>query len=100
MVLSSLQVNVNQPTTSFFLFTVSSKCIIANMCLAVPGKVKEIRGRKVVVDYGSEVREVLGGGVPVAVGDFVLVQMGIVVKVLTKKEAEISLKAWGNKGKF
>ena len=70
------------------------------MCLAVPGKVKEIKGRKVVVDYESEVREVLGGGIRVAVGDFVLVQMGIVVKVLTKKEAEVSLKAWGNKGKF
>jgi len=66
------------------------------MCLAFPGKVKEIKGQKVVVEYPNEVREVLAGGEDIDVGDMVLVQMGVVVKILTSKEAEVSQKAWEN----
>ncbi len=49
------------------------------MCLAIPGKIVEKIGNKVVVDYGSEKRKatVLDG--KFKVGDFVIVQGKIVV---------------------
>lgn len=64
------------------------------MCLAVPGKIVKVDGRKTVVDYCSETRQVLTGGESLKVGDYVMVQMGIVVKILSPKEAKLSLKAW------
>ena len=69
---------------------------LVNMCLAIPGKVKEIQGQKITVQYPSETREVLAGGEDLKVGDYVMVQMGIVVTIITPKEAEVSLKAWTN----
>lgn len=64
------------------------------MCLAVPGKVKKIEGRKVFVDYGTEVRRALVGDDPVKVGDYVMVQMGIVIQILSNKEAQVAIEAW------
>jgi hydrogenase assembly chaperone HypC/HupF len=64
------------------------------MCLAIPGKIKEINGQEVLVAYPGEERRVLLGGEEVAVGDYVMVQMGIVVKKITPHEAKISLEAW------
>ena len=64
------------------------------MCLAVPGKVKKIEGKKIWVEYPGEVREALGGGVPVKIGDYVLIQMGIIIKKLTPKEAKATIKTW------
>ncbi len=64
------------------------------MCLATPGKIKEINGRKITVRYLDEERSVLDGGIPVKVGDYVMVQMGIVIKRLTKREAKEATKAW------
>jgi hydrogenase expression/formation protein HypC len=57
------------------------------MCLAIPGRVKKIEGKKILVQYSGEVRQVLVGDEKVKVGDLVLVQMGIVIRVLTPKEA-------------
>lgn len=68
------------------------------MCLAVPGRVKKIEKGKAFVDYGSEVRQALVGDEPVKVGDYVMVQMGIVVKILSTKEAKSSIDAWNNAG--
>lgn len=56
------------------------------MCLAIPGKVKEIKGEKILVEYPQETRLALAGGETVKVGDFVMVQMGIVIKILTAEE--------------
>lgn len=64
------------------------------MCLAIPGKILSIEGRKVLVEYPSENRYALVGDEPIKIGDFVMVQMGIIVKILTEEEARISLKAW------
>ncbi|HBI35743.1 TPA: hypothetical protein DDY47_02305 [candidate division WWE3 bacterium] len=64
------------------------------MCLAIPGIVKEIQGGKLIIEYPTETRQALAGGMPLKVGDYVLVQMGIAIKVVTKKEAEVSWKAW------
>lgn len=64
------------------------------MCLAIPGIVKEIQGEKLIVEYPTETRQALAGGMPLKVGDYVLIQMGIAIKVVTKKEARVSWKAW------
>ncbi len=65
------------------------------MCLATPGKIKQIDGREALVEYPQERRKaLLGDDVPARVGDYVMVQMGVVVKKLTAKEAETALKAW------
>jgi len=58
------------------------------MCLAIPGKVKKIKGRQALVEYPGEVRRALIGEKGVKVGDYVLVQMGIIIKILSPKEAQ------------
>jgi len=64
------------------------------MCLAIPGKVTKIDGQQVTVDYGFEARQVLLGGETVKIGDFVMVQMGVVIKVLSSEEAAVAGDSW------
>lgn len=64
------------------------------MCLAVPGKIKKIEGKKVLLDYPDEKRYALIGDEKVKVGDYVMVQMGIIVKILSRKEAKAAFEAW------
>lgn len=64
------------------------------MCLAIPGKVKEINGRQAIVQYPGETRRTLIGEEGVKVGDYVLIQMGIIIKILSRKEARASLSNW------
>ncbi len=67
------------------------------MCLAIPGKIVEINGHSAIVQYPEEKRKVLVGNDPIKIGDIVMIQMGIVVKILSKKEASSAMKAWGIK---
>ena len=55
------------------------------MCLAFPGKIIEINGDLVKVDYGSEVREAGILGDEFKIGDYVIVQNKVVVE---KEKAE------------
>ena len=64
------------------------------MCLAIPGKVKSIEGRKVIVEYPHEERQVLNGDLDIRIGDFVMVQMGIVINKLSEKDAKVSWETW------
>lgn len=64
------------------------------MCLAFPGKVINIKGRKATVEYPGEIRQVLVGTENVKVGSMVLVQMGIIIQVISFAQATKSLKAW------
>ncbi|OGH10475.1 MAG: hypothetical protein A2857_00710 [Candidatus Levybacteria bacterium RIFCSPHIGHO2_01_FULL_36_15] len=64
------------------------------MCLAIPGKITKIEGHKVLVEYPGQTRQALVGNEPVKVGDYVLVQMGIVIKILTPSEAKEAQLAW------
>lgn len=64
------------------------------MCLAIPGKVKEINGREALIEYPNETRRALVGVDGIEAGDYVLVQMGIAINKLSKADAEVSLKAW------
>ena len=67
------------------------------MCLAFPGKIKSIEGRQATVKYPAESRKVFMSDIKVEVGDFVLVQMGIILRKLSEEEALTSLVAWGYK---
>ncbi|MCX6784268.1 MAG: HypC/HybG/HupF family hydrogenase formation chaperone [candidate division WWE3 bacterium] len=64
------------------------------MCLAIPGKILNVEGQRVTVAYPGQTRDALAGGEDVKVGDFVMVQMGVVVKILTAKDAAIARSAW------
>jgi hydrogenase assembly chaperone HypC/HupF len=64
------------------------------MCLAIPGQIVKIKGHKATVKYPGEERGVLVGDEKIKKGDYVMVQMGIVIKILSEKEAKESLKAW------
>ncbi|MBI3887984.1 HypC/HybG/HupF family hydrogenase formation chaperone [Candidatus Microgenomates bacterium] len=57
------------------------------MCLAIPGKIIKIAGRKAIVQYPGEQRVALVGEEGLKVGDHVMVQMGIIVKKISSIEA-------------
>jgi len=56
------------------------------MCLAIPGKIIEVDGKKAKVQYPGESKTILTGGENVKCGDLVMVQMGVIVKILSPKE--------------
>ena len=56
------------------------------MCLAFPGRVISRAGNKVKVDYGSEVREAAVLETALKVGDYVIIQGGIVVEKVPKAQ--------------
>jgi hydrogenase expression/formation protein HypC len=64
------------------------------MCLAVPGKVLDIRGddpflRSGRVSFGGVIKDVSLTCAPDAkVGDYVLVHVGVAISVIDEKEAE------------
>lgn len=64
------------------------------MCLAIPGKVKSVLGNKVVVQYSHSYTEAYTGGLALKSGDYVLVQMGIVIQILTPIESAFAISAW------
>lgn len=73
------------------------------MCIATPGRVKSIKGREARVEYpGPSTGSVQGGfvrramvGVPkLKLGDWVMVQMGVVIQVMSKIDAEKLEKGW------
>ncbi|MFH0877427.1 MAG: HypC/HybG/HupF family hydrogenase formation chaperone [Candidatus Omnitrophota bacterium] len=63
------------------------------MCLAVPAKVKEIKGQNAVVDFGGVLKhislQVLEGVKP---GDYVLVHAGFAIGKVKQAEAEDLMK--------
>ncbi len=64
------------------------------MCLSIPAKVLEVRGNRAVVESRGWRREADTTLVAPAVGDWVLVQTGLIVQVLTEEEALETLRAW------
>jgi len=63
------------------------------MCLAIPGKIVKLEGKKALIDYFGEKKEadLLCSA---KVDDFVLVQQGMAIKKFNKKEAQKILKIW------
>ena len=65
------------------------------MCLAIPGKVVEMRENLAKVDFGGVKREVdLSLLESVSVGDYVIVHVGFAIQKLDEEQAKESLKIW------
>jgi hydrogenase assembly chaperone HypC/HupF len=62
------------------------------MCLAVPGKIRSLKGGKAVVDYGVEKRDAAVVDGSFRKGDYVIVQGGVVVMKIPEEEAVAALK--------
>ena len=67
------------------------------MCLAIPGIVESVDGRRASVNFGGVRREVMldlmeeGSVNP---GTYVIVHTGFVIQTLDKEEAERTLEIW------
>ena len=64
------------------------------MCLAVPGKILEIKDNLAVIDYIDEKREADCSLLDCKVGDYVIVSNKVVIDKIEKKEAVESLKLY------
>ncbi len=62
------------------------------MCLAIPGKIVEINDDVAIIDYDAEQRKAMILENKFQVGDYVIVQAGVILQKVSKKEAEASLK--------
>jgi len=73
------------------------------MCLAIPGRVVELRGsgsdRLAVIDFDGTTREVVMAFVPEAqVGDYVIVHAGVALQCLDEEAAAETLALWAQIG--
>ena len=64
------------------------------MCLAIPGKITEIKDGIAVVDYGEEKREARLINEDIKVGDYVVVQNKLILQSIPENEAIESIKLW------
>ena len=58
------------------------------MCVALPGKIIEIKDRDAVVDFNGNQVTARAGLVDVKVGDYVLVHAGCVIQKVTQQDME------------
>ena len=58
------------------------------MCVAIPGKVIELKDRDAVVDFNGNQVTSRAGLVDVKVGDYVLVHAGCVIQKVTQQDME------------
>lgn len=64
------------------------------MCLVAPGIIKKIKGREAIVEYPGVTQNAMIGVEGLKEGDSVLVQMGIVIKIISKMEEKIIQQNW------
>jgi hydrogenase expression/formation protein HypC len=57
------------------------------MCLAIPGKIIEIKEDLAIVDYGN-LQLTVKPVIKIKIGDFVLVQNKMIVEIIDKTQAE------------
>jgi len=62
------------------------------MCLAIPAKILEIKGKEAVADFGGVRRSVRIDLVSAKAGDYVIVHAGYAIETLDEKEAKETLK--------
>ena len=65
------------------------------MCYAIPGKVKEVKDKQVLVDYFGEEKKAINEFYDISVGDYICAQGGFVIKKVKEAEAKDILAAWG-----
>ncbi len=58
------------------------------MCVALPGKVIEIKEKDAVVDFSGNLVTARTGLVDIKVGDYVLVHAGCILQKVSTEEAE------------
>ena len=58
------------------------------MCVALPGKVIEIKGKDAVVDFNGNQVTARAGLVEVNVGDYVLVHAGCIIQKVSKQQMD------------
>ncbi|MBQ9550711.1 MAG: HypC/HybG/HupF family hydrogenase formation chaperone [Lachnospiraceae bacterium] len=58
------------------------------MCVALPGKVVSVKGRKAAVDFSGNIVEADAGLADVEVDDRVLVHAGCIIQKLSKEDAD------------
>ena len=56
------------------------------MCYAIPGRVKQINGKTIVVDYFGEEKRAINELYDVHKGDYVSAQGGFVIKKIPEEE--------------
>ncbi len=56
------------------------------MCVALPGRVVKVNGRKATVDFSGNTLEAEAGLVKIKPGDSVLVHAGCILQVLTEQD--------------
>ena len=61
------------------------------MCLAVPAKILEIKGKYAKVDFGGLTKEVDISLVDAKVGHYVIIHAGFAIQIMDEKEAEETL---------
>jgi len=62
------------------------------LCLAIPGRLEEIRGKSGIVDFGGVRRTVdLSLLEKCKVGDYVIVHAGFAIQILSEEEAKSTL---------
>ncbi len=64
------------------------------MCLAVPGKIIEIKDNTGIVDFNGVKREVRLDLVDAKIGDYVIVHTGFAIEKMDEKDALESLDIW------
>lgn len=64
------------------------------MCYAIPGKVSEVKGKNVTVDYFGEKKTAINEIVDLKPGDYIYAQGGYVIQTLGEKEAVEVLETW------
>lgn len=70
------------------------------MCVALPGKVVEIREKEAVVDFSGNQVTARMGLVDIKVGDYVLVHAGCILQKVSTEEAEKLTKLMEDVGGF
>ncbi len=58
------------------------------MCVAIPGKVIEIRGKRATVDFSGNTVEADAGLVDIGINDRVLVHAGCIIQKLSDEDAD------------
>lgn len=70
------------------------------MCVAAPGKIIEVYGDSVLIDYNGNTVSANKGIVDAKIGDYVLVHAGLVIQVLPENEAENMLELFRELGEL
>ena len=69
------------------------------MCLAIPGKIKELSEDRAIVDFSGVEREASTALVPKAKkNDWVIVHAGFAIQILDKNEAKKTLRLFNSLG--